>query len=160
MSIVILRENFAGQPMAHDQMALLYNAYKVTGSKIRVNIINNGLCQARVAVCPTSSAAALTDVEEAIEQRRSTSRHITVKGGALDYCNIKKYTTTKAMLGKTTAGDDDSAGLMGANPDDQWYWHITAESGIPSGSNYLHLFAEVKVTYYVEFSDPLVLARS
>lgn len=150
-----------GQPLYHDQLALLYQQYKVYGSKIKVSWINNGTSHARLAVTPANTSTAFTDIEQATEQQRATNRHLTVKGGARDMVVISKYASTSNILGFEGKSFDDSAEAdFGANPTEEWYWHLTAESGIPSSTYYLSTYAEVQLTYYIECFEPIVLARS
>lgn len=134
------------QPYYRDQLATLYNNYRVLGSKITVVFTSGTDGLGYVGVAPqttTSAPSVLTDMMEEPYGRYKATTGYQAKGQTI----VKNYMKTKKMFGmKSILYDDTCAAAMGSNPTQQWYWNVW---GIAVDSLNISQFATVQLTYYV-----------
>jgi hypothetical protein len=152
-----------GQPANYDDYSALYGRYRVYGSKISAHATADGsvttgtglyttLLAARHTTTALSTASALLD--------GASQPHSMVKTWISTFPyfknELKMSATTAQILGyKTQAIDDDDTlqALTSANPNHQFYWHISTY--INSGSGTSNVYFYVCIDYDVEFFDRL-----
>lgn len=155
--------NYSGvghQPLYFDQYAAMYSKYRVLGSAVKLDVINNSPTSALFYVCePNTDLSSITDISTLYEQARAGAPKL-VPIAARIASRMKKYCSTRKVCGLTKAQvyDDTFASSVVTSPTNVWYWNllfgsIDAET-IPVG----HFM--IKITYYVQFFDRNLVAQS
>lgn len=150
------------QPYMFDQWAAMYARYRVYGSSLRAEIINeSGTAAAQVIIYPASVPATTADkIIEAAEMPRAGMTHI-IPVASRYPIHLKRYVSTRAIAGlkKGVVSTDDSySAAVTTGPSNKWYWNIVSES-IDSTTN-LDLWITVKLVFYAEFYEAQVQAQS
>lgn len=149
------------QPYYFDQYAAIYTKYRVHGSSIRVDVVNqSGVMATSVIVVPHSDVAAFGSISAAAELQRSRYPRI-VPIAQRQSVLLKDYASTRAVIGLTKVemeADDIYSAAVTANPAQQWYWHILMES--TDSLTALSVQLQVRLTYYMEFFDANIVAQS
>lgn len=145
------------QPMLFDQMMVLYGAYYVAASKIKVNLHPVGTA----SVVTTSGSMYIVPFTSASAQAGTIgvagfaeSRFARTTQYANNYnrdTQLRHYMTSRRMLSAPGRTSYDAGGSVAANPTEIWYWHLLFTSADLSTSIAGNLFS-AKVVYYVEFS--------
>lgn len=148
-----------GQPMGRDQLATLYNSYKVTGCSIKLTVTSNTGTPLRAAIIPSTSAVAFTDFLEACEQPGSKKMALSTYTGGLSSKTIKRKVKTKNILGIQMLDDEEEA-VMGANPSNEWYYHVLITTQPYTGTNYVDCVYYIELVYNVEAFGRIQLSRS
>lgn len=148
------------QPLYFDQYAAMYYKYRVLGSAVRIDVINNSPTSALFYVCePNTEISTLTDLSTLYEQSRAGAPKL-VPIAARISSRMKKYCSTRKACGLTKSQlfDDTFAAEVTANPSNVWYWNLLFgsidESTVPVG------YFMIKITYYVQFFDRKLVAQS
>lgn len=145
------------------QMSALYNKFRVLKSKIFINFIpgSTGTATMKVVLIPSETATAFATTQRMIEQPGSKYRIIgTLNSGSSQI--LTKTQSIKSMI-KDPSGwlDNDYVGscVPGApvSPPQKTYWIIGCE-GITAAVSLAYVV--IKITYYVEFFDPVQLSTS
>lgn len=154
------------QPYGYDQWAAFYQRYRVLGSAIRcvptagsTDFTGSSNVSCRLTVVPQIAGGA-TSGNEILEQPYSRSRNVTYYNNAQGI--IKHYMSTAKMWGarKSAVHDEyDYSATTNANPANSWDWLIYVTPG-SNGTGTSYWAVDVKVTYYVEFSERLQLNSS
>lgn len=147
------------QPLGFDQLATLYNKYTVVGSKIEVTMYNTDATY--IQVCGVSVLGDTTGFTGAWTQYAEQARsNYKVMG---DNLAERPYTlsgklSTKAYFGKSPMAEDDLAGTILTNPQDQAYFHVWAGplQGVDTGP----VRCVIKITYSAVWHEPAQLASS
>lgn len=143
------------QPRGRDEIAALYNHYTVTAAYIQVRACkHNGEELWGVAV--RDDATGFTTINDFAEYRNSKymiSNTIGVRQELLSHKVVPKQ-----FLGKKDTFEDDISALVGANPAEQVYFHVVM--GDLYGGDAAATGFEVRISYYVTFSEPKPLAQS
>ncbi len=159
--------NFTGtgaQPEYFDQLAALYNRYRVYGSAVQVTLLpfNSAGSQtnvpADVVLVPTAQSLAAATIETAAALPRAQFRTST---GNMSYENQTMFASasTHDILGvKDVEGADRLQALVTASPSEQWLWAIVAKTG--SDVNTTSLYINIRITYDCEFYDRQTPAQS
>lgn len=149
------------QPYYFDQYSALYNKYRVYGSSIRVDVVNqSGVMATSVIVVPHSENTGLTSISQAAELQRARYPRIVPIAQRISVM-LKEYASTRAVLGLTKPemeADDIYAALTTTNPSSGWWWHVLMES--VDGVTTLQVQLQVRITYYMEFFDPYLVGQS
>lgn len=147
------------QPLFYDQYIAVYEKYRVFGSSIRIQVVNESTVPAYVIITPSTSPVTLTTVSAILEQNRASSLRVILPNG-YNSSSQKRYCSTKQATGVTYKEilDQDYAATYGANPINLWYWNLFAES-IDNTTN-LSLRFIVTITFYCEFFDRQNVAQS
>lgn len=150
------------QPYMFDQWSLMYSRYRVFGSSIKVNALNeSGTVAAQVIVYPSGSVSAVANtISEASELPRAGETYIIPVASRFPVM-IKRYASTRSIEGlkKTAVSIDDTyAAPVTTNPGNVWEWNIVTES--IDLTTTLDAYLSVKMVYYAEFYEPKVVAQS
>jgi len=141
------------QPLAYDQWNAFYGRYCCFGSKLTVtylNISNNTAATGttEVLIGPSHDATAITDMDTATMQpyfHRSLMSYL----GNGSKVKQKAYMSTAKIFGvKRIAPDIDEAYAsdFGANPTNEWYWHVATQPADHLATQSLRVY--ISITYY------------
>jgi len=122
------------QPYYHDQVSALYNHYFVTNSTIKVNLTNNGLSVPVVwTIFVEDDTTGPTTVRNAMEKGHKT------RIAGYDRANSKLSKSWSATKAFPHNQQNELSALVGANPAEQQYFYIMADSidGAQNGALYL-----------------------
>ena len=148
------------QPLYYDQYSLLYDKYRVMGSSIKIDVINSsGTSTMFYAIEPNTDDASIGDVSTFYEQTRSGAPKIVPIAGRLS-SKMVKYVSTRRVCGLTKSQmmDDTFASRTNNNPNNVWYWNLFFQS--MDGTAHVTGYFMVKITYYVQFYDRLLMVAS
>lgn len=159
----IFDPDFSGgghQPLGHDQWANFYRRYRVLGSKIIVRAASDSAAPAGIGVVPQNTNTVLSQRTEYAEA--SYVKNVPLGADASHaIAMIENYVSTAKMRGgppNYVRLNEDLSALVGANPAQQFYWHVFGYS-LDATVNWV-IKLEVEVQYYVEFYDRETLAQS
>lgn len=146
------------QPLWRDQLALLYNRYRVIGVKYEVIFRNSNVNQLTWAYIKYSDSATLeTNPNTLIERKEGRFVMLDSLNGRSN--RVKGYMPVNRSFGlsKKEFYDDDGfiANIL-ANPTKMAYLHIYAMT--LNSSALVH--AQVNLTFYTEFLDRVLIAGS
>lgn len=150
------------QPLGFDQYMLMYDHFKVIGSKISVEFsasANNTTTTNRVigAIYLDDDITALTDIEHAIEQGLTSYKVINSGLGIKPTSISRKYSSKVFNFNKK-----DSAELVGtaaADPADTAFFKIMVQA-LEAADNPSGVSALVVIDYIVLFSERKTLTQS
>lgn len=150
-----------GQPMGFDEMAGLYNNYRVLGSKITVKWAgyNAGGGEDYVVGCFLDDNAAInyTTWEGVREARKGSSRLITHQRNAVT--TSAKYSAKKFWSVKDVKDNENLGAAVGANPSADCYflvWFQRLDKAVSSAT----INCMVQIDYIVQYFEPKEIARS
>jgi len=158
------------QPLGHDQMAALYEYYRVRGSKIRCKVLNyrgaSGEASSILALAAVQQLWTTSDEMSAIVEEGDVVYKMLTSGGGsegLTPNTFEMYRPTKQFLPWmmddfemwVATGDAPSASTA-------WYWQILVQNSLSNVSpttppNYDIM---VEIEYFVEYAIPKVLPQS
>lgn len=136
-----------GQPVGFDQYAAMYNDYEVTGSSIRIKLINNSALSAVGCVVYPSLSSSLIGYDDSMGN--SYAKNIIC--GNINSTPIRQMSSfmrTKKLVGRTTASVNYAA-RIDTNPASPWFWNIEFKSTDNTSS--LQLSVQVTLIFYVKF---------
>lgn len=138
------------QPMYADQFGDLYQTYVVLGARATVTYVAETVNAGPmfVGICANgSSSLAATTADEAAEQNNSSHAIITGYNGGGRTKLSDTYSPSRDL--GLTPDDDTTGAAFGANPSQQWYFHISfAELSATTPSV---VQCQVVIEYYVKF---------
>lgn len=153
----------AAQPVYFDQLALMYNRYRVYASKIKViaafqaNTSGVGTTQmsSRLVVAPINGALTPTTIEDAIAQSSAKWDEATSTKPA----KVVQSVTCAALTGsRNITGSDRFQATVGAAPTEVLNWAVSYLNNVTQSAIDFHI--EIELTYDVEFFDRINLDRS
>lgn len=148
------------QPMGHDQLALLYGRYRVTGCTYDIMLSNtNATYQGEVVVLLRPDADVMATFEDAMESPYRIYRALPSEGGSLG--RIKGYANLTKIFGITRTElmtDTDYYAGMGGNPSNQAVLTIYVQNQEPATA--ININARVNLRYCTQFFDRNVLGSS
>jgi hypothetical protein len=153
---------FSGhQPLGFDQMATLYNKYRVYSCtyKVRIQMKDTTYTAATVCVVPTNDTTGLANPISTAIEHTGSNYSLTNFGGPPVL--LEGLVNNWILNGRTRQqyGDDDTtASLMSTNPSENLILHICM--ACTDDASTLNLAGVVELVYDVEFFDPLQLTRS
>lgn len=149
------------QPLGHNQYSALYNKFYVRGSKISVKFVSADIGTS-VFIAPSNQNILLPNITTILEQ---PDTKYTVVAPGVGRTMLKHYWTTKKAFGAKAIGPQDEAYVgftgstgTGGSPANLWYWNIGFRNVDPAVAG--SIFAQVKITYYVEYISRKQLAES
>lgn len=145
------------QPLYHDQLATLYNRYKVYGLKVHILATNSSATEyAILSVIPrvTNSDSGVVQMEE---DQRSITRVLTPLGGSRSIASINKYYNLKSIF-KTKLLDDDYGALFGNNPGKLFYLQCMMMN--QDRTTTIACRFEIKMTFYLKAWERNLISRS
>lgn len=152
-----------GQPLWTDEMATLYNKYRVFNCRYEIKMvaINSNGTPIRVVTLATASPGVLpSDIATAWEQNRSASR--LVPPGADTITTLRGNISLPKLQGQTSVafkGDDKNYALLTANPVNPATLRFIGAS-VNGSAELVQYTMDIKLTYSVEFYDRKIPARS
>lgn len=140
----------------YTQCAALYNRYRVLSSKLVLDVYNQGTVPV-LTVVGASISNSLPATDKTLGLRHQAQGTV-CPGGPQEWKHTASV-ATHSIFGvpkQQVLSEDDFAGLIGANPNNVWYWHIKMLNlnGAVAGS----VLATVRIEYEVVWSMPLDLA--
>lgn len=147
-----------GQPLAHDQLATLYNEYRVHACKVKFTFTNASGVPTRICVVPNTVGTSFTSFLDACEQPLAKTKALAVYSGGKSSDSVSAKAMTKVMLGHEL--DDEEEAQFGSNPVNEWFFHCIVSTDPYTASNYIVGVGYIEVIYSVEIYDRISLARS
>lgn len=143
-----------GQPMGYDQLSTLYQQYRVSKATVVAKFVNQASTAAYVCIYPLSSTSTPISLEEDLEQRYGTNTVVSgvAGGGVATLTN----TVDVAKLYGGMLGQDHNAAVSGV-PVMQAIFNVTM-TDCTGGT--MSMYYNLRITYEVEFFDPVRLGTS
>lgn len=148
-----------GQPLAHDQLATLYNEYRVHKCKLTATFSNESGVSTRLCIIPNNSATQFTAMLDACEQPYAKTTVCAPYTGGPSASKVSQGKKSTLIMGVKEL-DKDEVAAMGASPINEWYYHVVVSTDPYSGSNYINGVLYIEVVYYIELGDRISLGRS
>jgi len=150
------------QPRGYDQLAAFYDKFRVHGCKCQFfGTVDNDATGANIYLRASTENDDQTLFIDNLELPRNVTTAVG-KGTGNNKFQLKMYQSTKSLKGLRDLGQSDQySGLTGVQDPglaDQWFF-ITGMSG-QSSSATCTIEGFVKLTYYVEFYDKVLLPIS
>jgi hypothetical protein len=150
------------QCVGFDQLAGIYNRYRVIGSRINIKTTMSASATAGVTqisgavnVAPSNTGLGRTLFADAISQ--PYAKWVDITSSAVKEITLTMQTSK--ILGQTNLeGSDRTQGLISGAPGEEWYWIITyvSDAAYTNGQ----IVIDAQTTYDVEFFDRNDLDRS
>lgn len=156
------------QPYGFDQLCpAFYQLYNVKASKITVypfvGLTSTSLpSRVKIVVVPYfDTTIPYTEYSDIIQMPFAKSALLTNSSNDNKTCKVSSYASTRAILGKARASDEDSASMYNSNPINPWYWFIFCYSAeaVPAGETYVVRY-DVKIAYYTALSQKVCIDNS
>lgn len=143
-------------PVGYDQLATLYNRYRVDASSISITAFPQDVTDVqsahRIVLLPIVTPPTLVVSTQMAQLAGMTYAKETTQGyGAEKAMRIRGYMTTAKMVNKKIVSDVDYQAEIGLSPAKQWYWVIYASEWQEAVSYALVL--EVKMSFWVSFYE-------
>jgi hypothetical protein len=151
------------QPVGYDYWAIMYERYRVIGSRIRIVAQVGGLNAAgsapglsgQIAVYPSNASAAVSSLSDAMSQPYVKFKEF----NTAQRCEISTVMPTAKISGiKVMEGADQLQATIGTGPANEWFWCVgwtNTTTYNTAANDFL-----VEVTYDVEFFDRAQLNKS
>jgi hypothetical protein len=140
-----------GQPTYFDQLATLYNRYRVYASAIEVkwyNFSGNPYVYADCLLVPVNTTAASMNMDDLMALPRAKWQTVAINTPK----TIKSAISTGTVLGvKDVEGADRLQAQVTASPAERWLWCIAAHSY--DGVALVNVGCDIRITYECEFFD-------
>lgn len=149
------------QPLWRDQLANLYQMYRVHGLKYRIKVVNSNTNQLAMVAVQESHAEmpALAGVDFNTVVERNNGRILTIPGAGAAAKTIKGYVPIGRPWGLTRQGmkaDEDFEAAIGSNPTKMAYLNIY---GVSKNTSAI-LNCEIELTFFVELFKRVEVAGS
>lgn len=151
-------------PVGHVEWSQFYNYYRVNGASISVRLAaieSQPLPGNVIVACNCATTPFVTpgvrDALTLIQEPNTVHRIITTNTGSQSTVLMKKYISMKKLFGRNDLSTDEFKALFTANPIDQAYFNLEAQALNGAATFTFQLL--VTITYYVEFSERVVLQR-
>lgn len=145
------------QPYGFDQLATLYNRYRVIGCKYKINAISTGYYQ--LAALPGNDVISVSNVSEAREQPRC--RYVLQAPNA-PMRILSGYVSIPSLFGRTKQqymADDRYQSVYNNSPSELAILNIFAGTASEAGGTE-NIYLNVEMEYLVEFFDQNRLPQS
>lgn len=146
------------QPMGYDQLSVLFQRYKVFGTKVTVRMAHDLTEPVRCCMYASHSSSPITSFERAVTQPFSINW---LMSQDIDKDIRSYYMRTAKIFGQKIAFYNGFAGAVGGAPTHKWYIHIvfgTADATTDLGAN--NVYIQVRVTQYVRWDERISLPAS
>lgn len=144
------------QPLYHDQLAALYDKYRVVGAKVKVQVNNNQAVPTQVVIGDLDDGA-YTDVDGFIQQAGSEAHIMGLSTGGMGVVEFNKYFNIAERTGQDK--DDNSlSAVFSNNPGSPWYLLLKVRP-CDKITN-VNISFSVDIVYYVECFDRADVAQS
>lgn len=146
------------QPMYHDQLAGLYNRYRVLGCAWDLTCTNFNT-PVRVAVAPVNGSSVPADLDDTSENPYAKTAVVNaMSNGGRMLKKFKGYIGISKLLGENLTDDRDQA-LMGASPSNVAMLALRVES-LDGATNLSSVNYSITLKYYVECFDRITVTGS
>jgi len=142
------------QPVGFDQLAALYERYKVLNCTIELLGFPSANCI--IAVYPSMSATPLATIQDATSQYGVKMIAASNFTGPVNSMKVSVKKNSSKFMG-IPESDDDIAAQTTASPSKQWYYHVHVYN--PSGGALTVGFL-VRLIFDCEFLRPIALTVS
>lgn len=149
------------QPMLFDVLTGIYNRYLVRGSKIKIDTHSNNTSSGsgnwQVFLYPNNSSTHIyTTLGDytAMKEVDKMKYRITPSSSTQNYKDrvVTGYRSTKSMF-QGDISSRDFQGSSSASPTYQWYWNLSIVTEDESSAFTAASFVDIKLTYYIEWSE-------
>lgn len=147
--------------MLRDEMALRYDRYSVIGMAYRINLINVGVTAVHVGIFRSIVSTYPSDINTLYEGRRSSMKLLSPAGINGSKTSLKGYISNARMLGiprEKYRDDNEFAAPTGSNPSTTIFAMLLTMS--EHGSTAGNIIANINLTYYVRYQNPVHLVGS
>ncbi len=146
------------QPQGFDELAVLYNRYRVFSSAYKLHVNNTTAGIGLNIVLYPSTNSTVKAVSSALSS--PYAKHVMLGSpGGIDRGMIKSYSSLQSIRGQSNVTTDmDFTGAVTGNPSRQAYWDLVIETA--DSTTFLTCEIIIQITYYVEFTDRKQLALS
>lgn len=151
------------QPLAFDQWMTLYKNYRVRASKIQIELLTESATSTTqncyVVLIPQNSTTAITatQIDWVSELPYSKVRPFNIAKPL----TLSNYASVAKILGvqrSQVSTDDKYAGDATSNPTNTFGWGIYMQPADASATT--TIYAKVRIIYYAEFYNRLIVAQS
>uniref|UniRef100_UPI00404766F7 hypothetical protein n=1 Tax=Polaribacter sp. TaxID=1920175 RepID=UPI00404766F7 len=144
------------QPTSFDELAGLYDFYRVKSSSCTLKAFNGALQGDDIVLVPTNVSSLVGSTNDTYNNYPYAKRQI----GSFQQrpAEMSNYISTSKIWGATEAevmADDTYTAGTGANPSSTWFWTASYQSMDRSTTQSILYTAEI--VYYVEFSGRKLL---
>jgi hypothetical protein len=148
------------QPLYFDQYMLIYERYRVLGSKIIVKFINNSAGSSAIFVlhADTDPLALVSFFPISEQPHTKVSKFTPVSARMPSSLAMKKSSCEIMGLSRSQLWDDDYSGGPTSNPAKMWYYNIFINSADNTAN--LQGQLEIMIAYDVVFSDRIFSKES
>lgn len=148
------------QPYGYDNWcgaSGFFSKYKVYASKITIYVsstnVSGTMPVCKVFLFPSETLA------PAFTNPGDLTQYAYCKQGVLGantttglLCKITNYSTSKLILGKEKANDEEATAASTANPSNIWYWHVYIDTSGWTVEATIKM--DIKIKYYTKLQDP------
>lgn len=152
------RSGTGHQPMGHDQYIQFYNRYRVHKVKYQIIFCALTALPTNVGIFPYNSAGSLND--NVLLELTDKGKMNTIRSDGTSSCRMSGVVDLALLNGSTTAAynaDDRFQAQTGADPTELMGLHITCSNSSVGLTTVEYI---LKLSYYVEWFDPVALAQS
>lgn len=145
------------QPMGHDQWAQFYNHYRVLGSKIRVDYLNEDTAQPALVGCFLDDDATTTATfksDHIIETGRGRWKTVSSVAPSTGKPLVLKYSAKRFHNAVDVKDRNDLKATFGTNPSEQAYYIVWGQDVTGAGtSSPAVLYLQVTIDYIVSLEE-------
>lgn len=148
------------QPLGHDQWAQFFRRYRVLSSKMVVKCASDNNAPVAVGIVPLATNTVASNKTDYTEAQYSKFTPLG-NSGQHGITTLTHYMSSAKMRGGPpdyVRYNEDLTSTFGANPAQQWYWHVFGFT--LDNSSTWDIAMEIEVIYYVEMYDRETLVRS
>lgn len=143
----------ASQPPFFDQLAAVYNSYRVIKGAFSVSIDNNLSGTVLAALVPSDQTAAITTMRQACGY--PFAKHTMIAASAPHIRVMSSHMNTSTITGQSyIRGNDELSALVSASPAHLWYWHLFTQ---PVAAAEADQVISIVMTFWAEFYDLKIL---
>lgn len=150
------------QPLGHDEMATLYNRYRVYGMKYRITLSNQSTTDyADICVSLRPNTTTYSSIYTAMESAYNQKSIVGPETGSRNISIIKGYASVAKLRGiskRQLAIEEDYGALFGSNPGNIPLLTIFAQN--QNSATSITVNARVDLVYYVCLYDRKLLVQS
>lgn len=146
------------QPIGRDQMALLYNRYRVNGARVKITLVNDGSVPVIACVHLKRDSNGVTDVGQLIENGLTDWKLLDPTGQYGNRQTLTMNFSPDKFFGKAIAGDEETSAQMDSNPTIPCYLHVSIQPTDDSTSVTCRFIIEAD--FACKLTDPVALDQS
>lgn len=146
------------QPKGRDQLATLYNRYRVYSTKAAVKLVVSGadVAPTKLVIVPSNSTTAFANITDAEETFGSRSNWYSIYAQPVT-SGVYNLPEINGRSRKSYEADDLTQANVGADPAESIILHCCAANTTGLAQT---AFLDITLIFHVEFMDPVQLAQS